>query len=134
MGGRTRTRKYAFPLRPAETYGPPRPFSRRHAADEAPASGLASMRFPGDLLKPAARPDHLAAGRDAADETLYSGEGVVKKEKRQEGKPYKTIPTVLQADARLEASASFHDIALSDGEAIRFSVTIFVQADRLSPL
>ena len=57
-------------------------FSRRHAADEAPASGLASMRFPGDLLKPAARPDHLAARRDAADETCTAGKAWQKKVKK----------------------------------------------------
>ena len=67
------------------------------------------------------------------------------RKKSQEGKPLTTIPTILQGvafaspDARLEALASFHDIALSDGEAVRLSVAIFVQAavwwlDQLSPL
>ena len=64
MGGRTRTRKYAFLWQPPEARGPPRPFCRRHAADEAPASGLANMRFPGDLPKPAA--DEAPASRLAS--------------------------------------------------------------------
>ena len=67
------------------------------------------------------------------------------RKKKSRRKTIKTIPTVLQGvafaspDARLEALASFHDIALSDGEAVRLSVAIFVQAavwwlDQLSPL